>query len=195
MYIPLSNIVSSGYTNGGEFLIKSNFQPYVGDYFVDKAGNVYTGKTYTDSSVELKRILSNTDTNQRFDLYSSLKPKILPSTTFTPDIIIPTDQDYNNGFFARYLLKPVISSQLNDFIEVKFNKYDQVQQNSDLRILYKSVSIVWKLTGPLYDIYEDNIRTYTGIIDTNKRSITEAEKALPNISLYLTNFLQFGKPS
>jgi len=197
MYIPLSNIAYSKYTNGGEYVIKSNFQEYVGFYFVDKTGNAYTGQTYTNNSVELQNVNpnANTKTTQRYDAYSSLKPQILPATSFTPDIISPTNQDYSNEFFVRYLLKPTISSQINDFIEVKFNKYNQIQQSKDLQILYKSASVIWKIAGPLYDIYENNIRTVSGIIDTNKRSIQEVEKDLPNISLYFTDLTQFGRPS
>jgi hypothetical protein len=70
-----------------------------------------------------------------------------------------------------------------------------VSQSPDLKTLYKLTSLIWKLTGPLYDVYKDNIRTASGIIDTNKRSILDAEKTLPNLSLYLIDPLQFGKPS
>jgi hypothetical protein len=108
---------------------------------------------------------------------------------------MPTQQDYNNGYFIRYILKPTISSQLNNFIEVKSDKYNQVVQSNDLQTLYKFANVVWKLTGPLYDTYKDNIRIASGIIDTNKRSIQEAEKFIPNLSLYFTDLIQFGKPS
>ena len=53
------------------------------------------------------------------------------STSILPDFIIPTDIDYNNGFFIRYILKPTISSQINDFIEVKSDKYISVNQDGD----------------------------------------------------------------
>ena len=95
----------------------------------------------------------------------------------------------------RFILKPTISSQINDFIEVKSDKYISVNQDGDAKVLYKSINLVWKLTGPLYDVYRDNIRILSGIIDSNKRSLSEAEKTMPNLSLYLTDPLQFGRPS
>lgn len=198
MYIPISNILFSDYTNGGEFIFKSNLQPYTGFYFVDKNNNVYTGKTYTSNSVELLRRNSNTSTNSNivFDSkYASLNPKTLPPLVITPDFVQPTNTDYNNGFMTRFILKPTISSQINDFIEVRSDKYISVIQDGDAKVLYKSVSLIWKLTGPLYDVYKDNIRILPGIIDSNKKSLAEAEKFIPNLSLYFTDFLQFGKPS
>jgi len=196
MYIPISNILFSKYTNGEEFIFKSNLQPYVGFYFVDKSNNVYTGKTYTSDSVELLRRNPNTSINSNVvfnGVYASLNPKTLPSLNITPDFIKPTSTDYTNGFMTRFILKPTISSQVNDFIEVKSDKYTSVIQDSDAKVLYKSVSLVWKLTGPLYDVYRNNIRIMPGIIDSNKRSIAEAEKFIPNLSLYFTDLIQFNK--
>jgi hypothetical protein len=198
MYIPISNILFSDYTNGGDFILRSNLQPYVGFYFVDKNNNAYTGKTYTSNSVELLRRnpTSSTSSNIVFDSkYASLNPKTLPPLVVIPDFIQPTNTDYNNGFMIRFILKPTISSQINDFIEVKSDKYISVTQDGDAKVLYKSINLVWKLTGPLYDVYRDNIRILSGIIDSNKRSLSEAEKIMPNLSLYLTDLLQFGKPS
>lgn len=195
MYIPVSNIISSGFTNGGDFVIKSNGQAYSGYYFTTTNDKFYTGQTWTSNSVELEKIFQSSSTNVFGGIYSSLNPNSLPPTSFTADFIMPTQQDYNNGYFIRYILKPTISTQLNNFIEVKSDKYTQVTQNNDLQTLYKFANVVWKLTGPLYDTYKDNIRIASGIIDTNKRSIQEAEKFIPNLSLYFTNLTQFGKPS
>ena len=195
MYIPVSNIISSGFTNGGDFIIKSNGQAYSGYYFTTTDNKFYTGQTWTESSVELESLSQSSNINIFGGIYSTLNPNPLPKTTFTPDFIMPTQQDYNNGYFVRYILKPTISSQLNDFIEVKSDKYNQVAQSNDLQTLYKFANVIWKLTGPLYDTYKDNIRIASGIIDTNKRLIQEAEKFIPNLSLYFTDLIQFGKPS
>jgi hypothetical protein len=194
MYVPLSNIKSTGYTNGYEFIYKTNAQPYTGLYFIDTKDKVYTGLTSTNDSVELIRVTSlNNKDQQNFDVYGTLlEPKKIPNTVISPDYIIPTENDYNKGYFIRFLLKPTISSLPNDFVEVKFNKYNLVSQEPDLQLLYQFVNVIWKITGPWYDIYDGNIRTRTGIIDTNKRAIDEAEKTIPNVSLYFTDLRQFG---
>ena len=92
-------------------------------------------------------------------------------------------------------MKPTISTQTIDFIEIASGKYSNITQSNDLLTLYRPTSFLWKLTGPLYDVYKDNIRMSSGIIDTNKRSIQEAEKFIPNLSLYFTDLTQFGRPS
>ena len=200
MYIPNSNIIEVNYVNGGQFAIKSTQVPYTGYYHKDNDNNYWSGKTHTNESVllELLNSVDNIDWNKWTNIsggYTQLNPKVLPPTVITPDFIQPTDNDYINGFFLRFILKPVISSQINDFIEVNESKYNTLIQNKDLQVLYKSTNLVWKLTGPLYDGYENNIRVISGIIDTNKRSIAEAEKFIPNLSLYFTDLTQFGKPS
>jgi hypothetical protein len=195
MYIPLSNIKSTGYTNGYEFTYK-NAQPYTGPYFIDINNNVYTGITYSNNSQPLQRIIPddipNNITQVQNGIYASLNPKAMPNTVIAPDYIIPTENDYNKGYFVRFLLKPIISSLPNDFVEVRFNKYNLVSQEPNLQLLYQFVNVIWKITGPWYDIYDGNIRTRAGIIDTNKRAIAEAEKTIPNVSLYFTDLRQFG---
>lgn len=205
MYIPASNIIEVNYTSGDMLIIESTQQQYIGYYHRDRDNNYWSGQSHTNSSIKLieksknggSTFLSNDTTkNNYLNIgYNNLNPKVLPNTAIQPDFIFPTSQDYTNGFFIRYVVKPNISTQLNDFIEITSNKYLNITQSPDLLVLYTPTSFLWKLTGPLYDVYKDNIRMYSGIIDTNKRSISEAEKFLPNLSLYFTDLKQFGKPS
>jgi len=202
MYIPVSNIVETGFTSGNQFVVESTQLFYTGYYHKDNSNVYWSGQTHDNSSVVLKNINSNNlvDNDTRNNIvnfgYTKLNPKIFPQESFTPDFIIPTKQDYINGFFIRYILKPTVgvnNVQSLNFIEVKYNKFIQVSQSQDLKTLYKPTSLIWKLTGPLYDVYKDNIRISSGIIDTNKRSIAEAEKFIPNLSLYFTDLIQFNK--
>ena len=205
MYIPVSNIVETGFTSGNQFVVESTQLFYVGYYHKDTSNVYWSGQTHDNSSVVLKNINTNNSTDNNLTRnnianfgYTKLNPKIFPQETFTSDFIMPTEQDYTNGFFIRYILKPTVgvnNIQSLNFIEVKSNKFIQVSQSPDLKTLYKLTSLIWKLTGPLYDVYKDNIRTSSGIIDTNKRSTLNAEKILPNLSLYLIDSLQFGRPS
>ena len=203
MFIPRSNIVEIGYANIGRFyktdisdplLVRDNTNKtqYEGYYHKDNKNNYWSDKDHSDNSIVLLEIKD--EENEIVDnvAYNALKPKVFPSTVITSDFILPSESDYNNGYFYRYIVKPVISSQINDFFEINSTKFQQLTQNSDLLLLYKPVSLIWKLTGPLYDTYDGNIRTRAGIIDTNKRSIAEAEKILPNVSLYFTDLKQFG---
>ena len=51
--------------------------------------------------------------------------------------------------------------------------------------------MLWKLVGPLDDIFNDNIRVEAGVRDTNLRSLQEAEKRIKGISKVFLNPLQF----
>ena len=213
MYIPRSNIIEIGYVNTGKFY-KTKFKsplsippsnqffpyqpadkiPFEGYYHKDKSNTYWSGKEHNDDSVILIEIINdNTIDSPDVGIYPTLNPTIYSSEVITPDFILPTSDDYTRGYFSRYVVKPVISSQINDFFEVKPTKYQQITQNSSLLTLYKTVIVTWVLIGPLYDIYDNNIRIASGRIDSNKRSIDEAEKTLPNVSLYFTDLRQFGR--
>lgn len=188
MFIPRSNIIEIGYANPGKF--QGN---YTGYYHKDKNGNYWSGKEHNNQSL----ILSiNEPTGfslfEENTTYDNLNPLKFPNDIITPDFIRPTSQEYDIGIFTRYILKPILSSKPNNFIEVKVNKFLNVLQNPLLASLYKPVGFVWKLTGPLYDEYQDNIRIEAGIIDTNKRSLEEAEKIIPGISSYIIDLTQFS---
>jgi hypothetical protein len=203
MFIPRSNIIEIGYTNIGRFyktnvndplLIRDNTSKvqYEGYYHKDNKNNYWTDKDHSNNSVVLIEIREEDLETTEYTAYDNLNPKKFVSTVISPDFILPIDSDYDSGYFYRYIIKPVISNQINDFFEVNANNFQQIIQSSELLLLYKPVSLIWKLTGPLYDIYDGNIRIRAGIIDTNKRSITEAEKISPNVSLYFTDLRQFG---
>ena len=43
-YYPKSQIITNQYTNGGEFLLSSTRENYIGDYYTTSEGESYTGK-------------------------------------------------------------------------------------------------------------------------------------------------------
>jgi hypothetical protein len=53
------------------------------------------------------------------------------------------------------------------------------------------VQINWRISGNLEDSYTPEGALIPSIINSNKRSIMEAEKILPDINLYLVNLKQF----
>lgn len=195
MYISPSNIIETGYTSGGQFVISSIQKVYIGHYHKDKFGKYWTGETHTENSELLDNLLptiSSTDNNKPISFYSTLNPINIPSVKIKSDVIIPTKDDYKKGYFTRYILS-CNNSSIPTFIEVNPSNFKNIIQIPNIAVLYLATSLIWKLTGPKNDIYKNNIRIEAGIEDTNKRSIAEANKTLPNISLYLTDPLQFGK--
>ena len=102
----------------------------------------------------------------------------------------PTPEDYNRTYFTRYIIKYKLSSELY-FVETDKNEYYRLQQSSDQKYYYFS-EVLWKISGPLYDVKQDNVLIVGGIIDSNKRSVQEAEKTTPGISNYLVDLTLYS---
>jgi hypothetical protein len=106
----------------------------------------------------------------------------LPKTFFPT----PTQDNYDEGVITRYFVQlrdtpgsPIF--EVNREIFFKFN-------NSNF---YKGVQINWRISGNLEDEYTTQGALIPSVVNSNKRSIMEAEKILPEINLYLVNLKQF----
>ena len=118
--------------------------------------------------------------------YKNLKSIVVNTKiprTFAPS---PTPDNYNEGVIARYFVQfrdtpgsPIF--EVDTEIFYKFN-------NSNF---YKGVQINWRISGKLEDEYTTQGALIPSVINSNKRAITEAEKILPDINLYLVNLKQF----
>jgi hypothetical protein len=191
MYISPSNVIETGYTNGSRFTLNDGQTVYIGYYHKDKFERYWTGKTPTDDSEPLINYFPLSPVgNQPISYYSKLNKLNLPINNIVNEFIIPTEEEYKKGFFTRYILTSNKSS--NKFVEVTSSSFNKIIQIPNIAILYSSTSLLWKLIGPINDIYTNNIRIESGIKDTNLRSIQEAEKDLKGISTYLTDPLQFS---
>lgn len=76
MYIPLNKIITNLYTNGNELQFKSNSDEYVGSYWKDYKGKMYTGQNPNDTPTQELITLSDNSpqtfeiTTQNVQLYS-----------------------------------------------------------------------------------------------------------------------------
>ena len=69
-----------------------------------------------------------------------------------------------------------------------------VYKNGSQSTYFNFVEVPWKISGPLYDVKENDILMQGGVIDSNLRSIQQANKTIPGIDLYLTNLTLYYKP-
>jgi hypothetical protein len=124
--------------------------------------------------------------SELIERYKKLKTVLvntnLPKTFFP----IPTQDNYDEGVITRYFVQlrdtpgsPIF--EVNKEIFFKFN-------NSNF---YKGVHINWRISGNLEDEYTTQGALIPSVVNSNKRSIMEAEKILPDINLYLVNLKQF----
>jgi hypothetical protein len=203
MYIPKGKIDPTlYYTEGGEWYYSTTRTPYIGYYHLDAYGRAWTGKEHTNDSIQLiqppkptRPESTNTDSVES-NYYTSIIQKtgtkssinsILPPNDSLP----PTQEDYDKTYYTRYILEYKLSSK-PVFSEVSKNTYFGLVNSQNL--YFNNVEVLWKISGPLYDKKENGILVQGGIIDSNLRSIQQAQKTMPGIENYLTDLTLYYVP-
>jgi hypothetical protein len=202
MYIPKGKLDPNiYYTDGGEYIVSTTGLYYVGYYHKDTLGGIWTDKTHSVSSIKLNLPKKNTlDTHINTFNGNSVVLATITKKTQNPintninqplqNALPPTSEDYSKTYFTRYIIKYKLSSQ-SYFVETNKNEYYKLQQSSDQKYYYFA-EVLWKISGPLYDIKQDNVLIVGGIIDSNKRSVQEAEKTVSDISSYLVDLTLYS---
>lgn len=171
MYYPKSEILSISYTNGNQFLVKSNKKEYIGDYYITNDNRIFSGKEYSSSTQELVPIV------EKIILRSESK-------AYGFHYAMPSDKEYDKGFFTRYVVKRV-NSGFETILEVDQTEYERAKKDP----LYTAEKFIWKLTGPLYTTPEG----IPGIVNSNQKTLEGLEKTIPGITNYFTNLAQYAK--
>jgi hypothetical protein len=175
MYYPKSQIKPNLYTNGGEYIVSSTKEGYIGYYYETSTGQKYTGKFPGDGQnlllIQAIFVTSKSETSNypspptMIELFDPSQDKILPSRTIpssTPTL--PTEQDKQKGQFIRYFCK---KTNENIYLEIDQDTYKQLI-SQDPKIawdLYNPTQIIWIIKG-------DKTQTYT----SNKGSVTVIEQ-------------------
>ena len=200
MYIPSSNIIETGYTQGNQY-VNSKGEFYKGFYYKDNQNRYWSGKTNSPSSFRIydtvPQIKLDNDYILKNNIISSNFTKHYNQDLSTPsvrnDVIQPLFTDFDKGYFIRYVVQLRASSvPENNIFELNYNNFVNVTKNINFTKHYKSASFGWKLIGPRHDVYDNNIRIEDGVEDTNKRSLQDVEKTIKGITKYFTNLTQFA---
>ena len=205
MYYPKSQIKTTLYTNGGDFILRSNSTPYSGYYYETSNGRYFTGKNPNESpSFELIKLNQNKPTT---NLPISLQIEDIPldnlyiiengysqstrlsfnQTAPSPpkqSYPLPTENDYKLGEFQRYFVK---KGNETKFLEISLEDYRKyVNQDRDVMFeLYTPIQINWILTGEKEQVYQVN----QSIV-----ARAEREQNLPGFTNYFKDrFTQFCK--
>ena len=201
MYLPPSVILPEVfYTNGGEYSYVLSGIDYIGYFHKDKYGNAYSGKVHDSTS---QKLIANFTT-------STPNPNINPSTqassyntldlninshvglTLPPNNSLPpTSDDYNQTYYTRYIIEYKLSSQLY-IIETNKSTFFQYF-NSNFSKYFTFAEVLWKISGPLYDVKENGVLLQGGVIDSNLRSIQQTQKIIPGIEKYFIDLTLYYK--
>ena len=205
-YIPKSLVNEGLYTNGGEFTT-TNGKPYKGYYHQLFDGEIASGKT--PNSPDSQPLITNYSTDQQnYYLvptqeninYASLQPanQELYSSSGDPLPYFPiiTGKDYQRGQIIRYFAKKrnIEPPQIREITKDAFIDLNATSGKFNYA-LWTVTSVFWKISGPLRDSLNKNGVKTSGIIDTNRRLVENANKDFRGIRQYLSNLIQFAVKS
>jgi hypothetical protein len=166
-YYPKNRIQTNLYTNGREYIIKSNNQEYTGYYYKLYNNTFFTGKTPNDLPTQelipfgqsqedtINTVILNPSPSLNDLIYSNLtsnpSPKIVPSPYYPS----PSTDDYKLGEFQRYFMKQINNSL---YTEISKKDYDSLvnKNESYLWQLYFPISIPWEISGNKSEVEQIN---------------------------------------
>jgi hypothetical protein len=166
-YYPKNRIQTNLYTNGGEYIIKSNNQEYTGYYYKLYNNTFFTGKTPNDLPTQelipfeqtqedtINVVILNSSPSLNDLIYSNLTSKPSPKIVPPPYYPSPSTDDYKLGEFQRYFMK-----QINNvsYTEISKKDYDSLvnKNESYLWQLYFPISIPWEISGDKSEVEQIN---------------------------------------
>lgn len=176
-YFPKSQIETNLYTNGGEYLLSTTQEAYIGYYYKTSLGQRYTGKTPQDGPNILLQIINKSlDQPDIADggpsplyneiIYTDVSLVPFPPSRFIPQFnpTLPTDKDKSLGVFSRYFCK-----KNNELI------YKEINKETFTKLRQQSQDIAWDLYTPqtiLWYIKGDKEKTY----NANKGMVVSLEQ-------------------
>jgi hypothetical protein len=203
LYYPAEQIVNNLFTNGREFMLLQNFEEYVGFYHRYATGEVFTEHEW--NPLKSQRLI-------RFRALSEPKKKYYDVKLFRKNLngVRRKKSNNNDEYFNYTAPRPVkrklTSSEIDAgktyrYFITKRNERDRVffevsdsqgksYFDADAGInqyLYETIPIPWKVDGPEYDLYNNDILVIPGVIDTNLRIIDRFSKKYRLLSQILTN--------
>lgn len=194
IYYPDSHIIHNLYTNGKEWMLENGTE-YIGFYHRYNDGLVLTEPYY--SKYKCNKLIPYVDPSALpVNVYNKLK-QVTISNTVSPVYYhgVPTMEDYSAGVFKRFFVyRRNYSDLFLDFFEVdeeQYKSWSKVNKGIS-EILYNGFTINWKLTGPEYDVAQDNRIIEFGVYDTNKRLAQYYDREFPGTSKVLTDYLEFS---
>lgn len=207
VYFPKNRVIDNKYTNGDKFINPVTKQPYVGYYYETFDGKAKSGKNpMLGPSIPLEPIDALTANKQLPDNANNVKYGALSKQRTNPSLAVigtliepaayfpkPTPEDYNRGYFTRYVAKRR-NSPNSIFLEINQPTYNDLLYRNGLYnyLMWEVTSLFWQITGPLYDNRENKDYPRAGIINTNERILATKEKIFPSISKFFSDPTQFA---
>jgi len=95
------------------------------------------------------------------------------------------DKDYKNGYIKRYF---VTKRNVLDYIEISLKDYNSVNGS-----FFNKGELMWKITGPRFNVYKGTILETTGVEEYNAYQIATLEQTLPGVAKILPDLTQYWR--
>ena len=169
MYLPKSKYKKPEYTRGVRF-VQPDGTFYTGWYVETYQGKFLSGKVPSDSSLKL-------EDNQLSNESEFIEKK------FVSDIIIPTENDYKNGYIIRNFVQDKRNKNIIEVNQVNYSYYLKFRH-----VTCKQIK--WDLTLPSENVTK-GLYVYYGSASKNEQTVLEAEKEITKLSNYIKSYSQF----
>ena len=193
-YYPKSQVKTDLYTKGGQFQLKSTKQEYIGYFWKNSKGEIYSKKNPNVLGTEQLEVIpkippSTINTiiySKGNNEYNNLKKVNISDSLIIPSYTKPnpTLEDYKIGNFVRYFDK-----KTNDLLYIEISKdiFDKLK-NKNQQYAYKSYlifSLTWTIVGSKQKVSQTN---------KNIIAFTEQNYNIVGLGEYLKfNYLEFCK--
>jgi len=190
LYYPKGQIITGLFTSGKEFQFKGGTE-YVGAYHRYVDGGVMSGAVRTAKSQDLAQFVDSTNIdNSVYQSLTNLDMSVYVSPV--PTRPIPTDKDYKQGYFTRYVIYPRNDRSKMFEIDAEQNKEWQKSKKGINEIFYNVITLRWKLTGPEFDLIDAQSIVTSGVVDTNRRTLLTKQSELLGITKYFSDLREFS---
>lgn len=205
-YYPSTKIKTNQKALLGEFTL--NGVVYSGSYYSTYDGKYFTGPNpILGSNEELIPALRNSnmeyslnnvaisgDNKKQINLKSSYGKKLQSQPISYQPIVL--ESDYSRGYITRYFVKR--TNQRGYVMEISEREFESIRNGTatyDISF-YQTVSVIWKLTGPLNSKRISQYQVREGIVDTNKRLVESTSKSFPGLKEFIgEDYAKFSRPT
>lgn len=207
LYYPDSQIEKNLYTQGKEWMILDDWQEYRGYYH-----RYITGETFTQPEWNAKTSKKLVRYRPRDEMYfkyidtknyiksNGEKKEIIGGGVFNSNRYRApravkrktTDAELLKGVMDRYFIY-----KRNEPKRVMFEVSKQQTElynanNAGInQSLYGLLEFKWKLDGPQFDVYENDLLVQPGVFDTNKRIVLRHSQKFPRLAEIITDFFEY----
>lgn len=206
-YYPSTKIKANQKALLGEFTL--NGIAYSGSYYSTYDGKFFSGPNpILGDNQELIPVLRNS--NMEYNIFANSqisraalksineKSNVKDSIQTQPISHYPvvTESDYSRGYFTRYFVKR--TNQRGYVMEISETEFENIRNGTatyDISF-YQTVSVIWKLTGPLRSKRVSQYQVREGIVDTNKRLVESTSRNFPGLKEFIAeDYAKFARPT